>query len=80
VVSVTGTATTVSAFHVAVDDDGSTLLPTEIIKDFTVPGNDAVGILTGKLILQSGQSFSASAGENERLKIVLSLLETLNPV
>jgi hypothetical protein len=78
--AVTSTPATVSAFHVAVDNDGSTLIPTELIKDFLVPGNDAVGILTGKLILQSGQSFSASAGTNGRLKIVLSLLETLNPV
>lgn len=78
--NVTSTATTVTANHIAVDPDGSTLLPTELIKDFLIPGNDAAGILTGKLIIQSGQSFSASAGVNGRLKIVLSILETLNPV
>jgi hypothetical protein len=80
VAAITSDTTTVSAFHVAVDNDGSTLIPTELIKNFAVPGNDAVGILTGKLILQSGQSFSASAGSNNKLKIVLSILETLNPV
>jgi hypothetical protein len=80
VAAVTSDDSTVSAFHVAVDPDGSTLVPTELIKNFSVPGNDAVGILTGKLILQSGQSFSASAGANGKLKIVLSILETLNPV
>jgi hypothetical protein len=47
-----------------------------LIKDFTVPVADAVGILVGKLVLTAGQSFKASSNTNSALKITLSLLET----
>lgn len=63
---------TVSASHY--DDDSAT--ETELIKDFTVPVADAVGVLVGKLVLTSGQSFKASSNTNNALKITLSLLET----
>lgn len=49
---------------------------TELVKDFVVPPNDAVGVLVGKLILTPSQSFIASSSANASLKITLSLLET----
>lgn len=64
-------AENVTAYHY----DG-TSVSTELVKDFPVPPNDAVGVLTGKLILMPGQSFTASASANSALKITLSLLET----
>jgi hypothetical protein len=62
---------TITASHV---DDAET--ETELVKDFVVPVADAVGILVGKLVLQSGQKFKASASTDTDLKITLSLLET----
>jgi len=71
VTNVGGTTEDVTAYHY----DGSTV-STELVKEFPVPINDAVGVLTGKLILMPGQSFTASASANSALKITLSLLET----
>lgn len=51
---------------------------TELLKDFSIPGNDAVSGTVGKLVLEEGHSVKASASDNNRLKIVLSILETLN--
>lgn len=65
------TAEDVTVYHY----DGSAV-STELVKQFPVPINDAVGVLTGKLILMPGQSFTASASANSALKITLSLLET----
>jgi len=71
VTNVGETTEDVTAYHY----DGSTV-STELVKEFPVPINDAVGVLTGKLILMPGQSFTASASANSALKITLSLLET----
>ena len=49
-----------------------------LIKNTTIPVNDAASLLTGKLILQTGDSFSISASANNRAQLVLSYLETAN--
>ena len=72
VANITESPATVSASHY----DDATATETELIKDFTVPVSDAVGILVGKLVLTAGQSFKASSNTNNALKITLSLLET----
>jgi hypothetical protein len=72
VANVTESPATVTASHF----DPGTTVETELIKDFTVPVSDAVGILVGKLVLTSGQSFNAKSNTNDALKITLSLLET----
>ena len=71
ITNVGATTEDVTAYHY----DG-TSISTELVKDFPVPTNDAVGVLTGKLILMPGQSFTACASANSALKITLSLLET----
>jgi len=71
VTNVGATTEEVTAYHY----DG-TSVSTELVKEFPVPTNDAVGVLTGKLILMPGQSFTANASANAALKITLSLLET----
>lgn len=70
--NVTSTTKNVTFSHFA----GSTT--TELLKDFSVPGNDAVSATTGKLVLEEGQSIRALADANSSLKVVLSILETLN--
>jgi len=51
---------------------------TAIIRNTTVPVNDAVNLLTGKLILQTGDSFTISASANNNSQLLLSYLETAN--
>ena len=51
---------------------------TELLKDFSVPANDAVSATTGKLVLETGSSVTASTDIDDALKVTLSILETLN--
>lgn len=65
-------STTVTCKHVRSGTE------TEIINGATVPVNDAYFPLDGKLVLETNDSFEASAGVNTTLKILLSVLETAN--
>jgi len=49
---------------------------TELAKDFTIPVGDAASLLTGKLVLEAGNSVSVSANANSALKLTLSVLES----
>ncbi len=49
---------------------------TEIVKDYTVPVGDAAGLLTGKLVLEPGNSMSVLSSANSTIKLTVSLLET----
>ena len=80
-------ATTVTVKHVRSGTESATSFTmshvrsgtaTEIIKDATVPPNDAYIPLDGKLVLETNDSIKASAGANSTLKILLSVLETAN--
>jgi hypothetical protein len=51
---------------------------TSIIKNTTIPIKDAASLLTGKLILQTGDSFVVNADANSRAELILSYLETAN--
>ena len=51
---------------------------TELVKNFTIPVQDAATLLTGKLVVEAGCTLHASASANNRLKITLSVLESLN--
>jgi hypothetical protein len=55
---------------------GSTL--TSIIKNTQVPINDSVSLLSGKLILQAGDSFIIKGNSNGTGQLILSYLETAN--
>jgi hypothetical protein len=49
-----------------------------MLKDFEIPANDACEVTTGKLVLEPGSSITASAGANNGVNLVLSILETSN--
>jgi hypothetical protein len=49
-----------------------------MLKDFEIPVNDACEVTTGKLVLEPGSSITASAGANNGVNLVLSILETSN--
>lgn len=49
---------------------------TELVKDFTIPINDAAGLLTGKLVIEAGEAIGIYADGNNKLKLTMSILET----
>ena len=56
----------------------STATTTELAKNFPIANNDAAALLTGKLVIESGNSIKCSASANNTFKLTLSILETLN--
>lgn len=74
VANVTSSAATVTFSHL----DNTANTTTELLKDFELPGNDASGVISGKFVVQEGNSIVASASANNTLKITLSILESLN--
>jgi len=50
----------------------------ELCKEFEIPTKDSASILTGKLVLETGQKIVGQASANTALKLVMSLLETAN--
>jgi hypothetical protein len=67
------TLLTVTSDHVR---SGST---TNIITNAVLPTADAISLVSGKLILQTGDSISVSASANNSAQMLLSILETANP-
>jgi hypothetical protein len=50
---------------------------TALIANASVPANDAINSVAGRLVLTYGQSFRVSANVNSSSQLTLSLLETL---
>ena len=74
IANITNTSGTVTVSHYY----SGTGITTELLKDFTVPGNDAVSAVTGKLVLEEGHELYVSANTNSKFKITLSILESVN--
>ena len=51
---------------------------TEILKSFPISGNDTANLLSGKLVLESGDVLVLSASSATDIKFLGSVLETLN--
>lgn len=51
---------------------------TEIVKDFSIQGNDTASLVSGRLILESGDALIFSGSNDINLKLTVSILETLN--
>ncbi len=49
---------------------------TELAKDFTIPVGDSAALLSGKLVVEAGNSIGVFANANSVLKLTLSILET----
>ena len=49
---------------------------TELVKNLIIPVQDAISLLTGKLVVETGKSIGAYANSNNVIKITLSILET----
>lgn len=57
--------------------DGTTVT-TEILLGFPVPANDAANLLSGKLVLETGDALVINSSSNTDVKFISSILETLN--
>jgi hypothetical protein len=51
---------------------------TEILKDFPISSSDTANLLSGKLVLESGDVLLLSASSGTDIKFLGSVLETLN--
>jgi hypothetical protein len=51
---------------------------TELVKNYLIPGNDASSLITGKLVIETGNLLKGSCSANTTVKMTLSVLETLN--
>ncbi len=49
-----------------------------LLKEFEIPVNDAAEVVTGKLVVEEGNTLSASVSRNNSIVLVLSVLETSN--
>jgi hypothetical protein len=51
---------------------------TEILKQYPIAGNDTANLLSGKLVLESGDVLEIRGSNASNLKFIGSILETLN--
>lgn len=51
---------------------------TEMLKQYPIAANDTVNLLSGKLVLESGDTLVLYGSNATHLKFVASILETLN--
>lgn len=49
-----------------------------LVKDIKIPTEDAMGLLTGRLVLEPTDSFAIQASANSAAQLTLSVLETLS--
>lgn len=76
VVNIDTNTNTISLFHNR--NVVGVAVTTEILKDFPIEGNDTISLLSGKLVLESGDSLAISASSDVNVKFIGSILETLN--
>lgn len=69
---------TVSFSHQRGTALAGTAVTTEIVKNFSIPGNDSVSLISGKLTLEPGDMLLLSASNSSNIKFIGSVLETLN--
>jgi hypothetical protein len=51
---------------------------TEMLKQYPISSSDTANLLSGKLVLESGDKLVLSGSDGTNLKFVASILETLN--
>lgn len=51
---------------------------TEICKNFPISSNDTASLLNGKMVFESGDQLIISGSNGSNLKLIASILETLN--
>jgi hypothetical protein len=72
---VTNVTPTASVVSMSVLTDS---VETFLAYEFSIPGNDSGGLLSGKLVLEAGQRLAISGGDDGSLQLVMSILESQN--
>ena len=72
-----GAATRTVSFSHKRSIDGSDVV-TEILKDYPIASSDSANLLSGKLVLESGDVMVLEADNATDVKFIGSVLETLN--
>ena len=72
------TSSGASVTFIVRDNSGGSPIDTELADEFVLAPHDSAGLLTGKLVLEEGNSLVALSGTNSAVKLTLSMLETLN--
>jgi hypothetical protein len=70
---------TISCYHNRVSS--GTPVITELVKNFSIPPNDAANLLNGRLILETGDYLTISGSSSDspaKIKFIASVLETTN--
>jgi hypothetical protein len=70
VANVSGNVITVGSHHVRSG------IPTALVEGAGIPPNDALNLITGRLILQTGDSLTVRASSSGSGQLLLSILET----
>lgn len=76
VANIGGTSEDVSLSHKR--NVAGVAVTTEMLKEYPISANDTANLLSGKLVLESGDSLVLSGSNGTNLKFVGSILETLN--
>jgi endoglucanase Acf2 len=63
---------TITAWHVR------GVVSNELVNTFEIPYSDAVSVVAGKLVLESGDTLRVQGSANGALRITLSILESAN--
>jgi len=72
----TGSGTqTISCYHNRIV--GVSTVTTEIVRNFPIPANDTANIISGRMVLETGDYLTIS-GSSSNLKFLTSILETSN--
>ena len=50
--------------------------PVELFNEFAIPANDALNLVDGKLVLESGDTLELEGSSNSTMKAVVSVLES----
>jgi hypothetical protein len=66
----------ISAAHVRTR--AGVAVTTELFNEFPIPANDSVNLLTGKLVLEQGDTLQVFGSTDTDVKFIVSVLETLN--
>ena len=72
VANIGGTSEDVSLIHRRSSTD------TEMLKNYPISSNDTANLLSGKLVLESGDKLVVYGSNSTNLKFIASILETLN--
>jgi hypothetical protein len=68
--NVSGSALAASGYHLRSG------VPTAMLQNYPIPVNDAVSMLTGRLVMTYGDSLEFSANVDSGAQLLLSILET----